>query len=390
MKRIVILSIIVLISAFALSRNVSAVGSTSRSGYHILYGDTNLDGDVNTYDVTEMLKYCAGMESFYFMQFLNGDLNCDSVINTSDVGILLRYIAGMIDDIPCSPEEENESDDFLFVNSTFPQDGDRLPFGFSYNINGTILSRHPLVKVSVRIDDTETGETEVFESVGLDAAEGVMRYNTERAINAIDGYVRFAKLSVGAKHLELICSNAVTEGVIVYECTFTMGYTLDEISPYCYDLSGNQNLTVAKRIQRMLNSIDFIEDKGAKIVNAGTADLGETYATMNCAQFARKAVYDGIGITLPEVSVDQAVFCMSEGYMIDYQDIRPGDLFFMSRTYCTCGRYHEIHHVSIYLGNYKGNDYVLESTSSLGGVVMRRLWGLTSGWEIDSVARVWN
>lgn len=64
--------------------------------YTDLLGDVNLDGEVDTVDVTEVLKYCADMVELTEDQMIIGDVNYDLTVNTADAVILLRYFAQII------------------------------------------------------------------------------------------------------------------------------------------------------------------------------------------------------------------------------------------------------------------------------------------------------
>lgn len=61
----------------------------------------------------------------------------------------------------------------------------------------------------------------------------------------------------------------------------------------------------------------------------------------------------------------------------------PGDLVFWQNLGCSgCGRWNEIHHVGIYMGDGK----VIEASSSKGRVVIRDLWS-SSGYPLFMYAR---
>ena len=98
-----------------------------------------------------------------------------------------------------------------------------------------------------------------------------------------------------------------------------------------------------------------------------------------------------IGLTIrrgsisPHPSVEQAKYCYNNGYVVDLDDLRPGDLLYWQKTSCHCGRWHEIHHAGIYLGN----GLVIEASSSQGCVVIRSLWGQNGGgeWRLYMAAR---
>ena len=71
------------------------------------------------------------------------------------------------------------------------------------------------------------------------------------------------------------------------------------------------------------------------------------------------------------------------GYAISSSQLQPGDLIFWSKA-CTCGRWNEIHHTGIYIGDGR----IVDASSSKGRVVLRSLWGENgSAWKIVLYAR---
>ena len=131
--------------------------------------------------------------------------------------------------------------------------------------------------------------------------------------------------------------------------------------------------------------------KGAAIVEAAVTRLGHPYSKakrgsgdyVDCSYLAWWA-YDQAGVSIPSTSVMQAKFCYENGYVIGQSELQPGDLVFWSKTTCHCGRWHEIHHVAIYIGDNK----IIEASSSRGRVILNELWGLGNGkWQIYMYTR---
>lgn len=81
--------------------------------------------------------------------------------------------------------------------------------------------------------------------------------------------------------------------------------------------------------------------------------------------------YRNAGVNLPGTAAEQARYIVDHGLEVDRGNLQRGDLVFWNRADCGCGRYDEIHHVGIYLGDGK----VIEASSSAGQVVVNDLWG---------------
>ena len=59
-----------------------------------LYGDVNYDGNVNSRDATQALRYDSGVRTFAPDELLAGDVNGDGNVNSRDVTQISRYDAG--------------------------------------------------------------------------------------------------------------------------------------------------------------------------------------------------------------------------------------------------------------------------------------------------------
>jgi cell wall-associated NlpC family hydrolase len=126
---------------------------------------------------------------------------------------------------------------------------------------------------------------------------------------------------------------------------------------------------------------------GTLIVEAALTRVGDPYSRgrrgnhVDCSSFAHWA-YAQAGIEIPTSSVEQAKFCHNNGYEVDLDDLQPGDLLYWSKPGCNCGRWREIHHAGIYLGN----NMVIDASSSKGCVVIRQLWS-NEEWHLVMGAR---
>lgn len=384
-------ALLIAIIMFLMPTAIQATERVPAAAFELIYGDANLDGKVSTADANNMLAYCNGSKALNAMQYINGDVNADNCVNTADVMLVMRYLVGLVEYLPYCPTTTVSGSSLSFINNTFPARGGRITFGESYPLRGIISSKYALKKVQIVITDSRQGSVEIDEKVIFGAGECVCYYNTQTAENAIDDAVKFAKLTTGEKNLKLICSNSVEENVVLYESTFKVGFTYEEVAGHVYNRGDDVSPTEARKVLSLLNRLDYTNDVGAKIISAGMGKLGESYGTMDCSRFVQLSVREAIDFGLPRTSVEQALFCKDNGYLVDFDERRAGDLVFMSRTYCDCGRYHEVHHVALYIGFADGTDYIVESTSSLDGVVIRRIWGLAAGtWVVDSIGRVRN
>lgn len=121
--------------------------------------------------------------------------------------------------------------------------------------------------------------------------------------------------------------------------------------------------------------------KGGQIAQAAISKVGMPYSVMDCSDLSQYA-YTLAGVSIPGTSVTQAQYCYNNGYTISSSALQPGDLVFWSKTSCRCGRWNEIHHVGIYIGNGR----IVDASSKNGRVVLRNIWS-SENWPIVLYAR---
>ncbi|MDL2218069.1 NlpC/P60 family protein [Christensenellaceae bacterium OttesenSCG-928-M15] len=109
--------------------------------------------------------------------------------------------------------------------------------------------------------------------------------------------------------------------------------------------------------------------KGTAIVQGAAKRVGTPYSTLDCSKLVQ-TVYAEVGVSLPRTSVEQAKYCYNNGYTISASQMQPGDLIFWSKNTCKCGRWQEIHHTGIYIGNGQ----IIDASSAKGRVVLRDVW----------------
>ena len=130
-------------------------------------------------------------------------------------------------------------------------------------------------------------------------------------------------------------------------------------------------------------------EKGTQIVNAALKRIGDPYSQdkrgsgryVDCSYLSWWAYHEA-GISIPNTSVEQAKWCYENDYAVGESELMPGDLIFLTKTSCRCGRWNEIHHVGIYIGDGR----CIEASSGKGRVVVREIWE-GSGYELFLYAR---
>lgn len=361
-------------------------------GYMPTYGDVNLDGEITSMDSALIINYLNGIEGLSALQMINADVSGDGAVTREDAALISQYLSRLISVFPAQMAIEHE---IGFLNESFPENDAILPLGRAYSIVGSVVSSLPLSSVYVRIVDVSSATTEISAAVSFSQSDNVYVYNTKRSSRPIDNDIHFAQLSSGQKRIDVYATTFLTESSLVYTGTFEMReisgredlVTLDDIAGHVYNENSRQGSRQEQKIVDYLNSLDSTQI-GSALVLSAIELLGTDYDTLDCSAFTRRVYSDVTGMSLPRTSVDQARFCINNGLTVSSSALLPGDLVFISDDDCHCGRYHEIHHVSIYLGNVDGTRYFIESSSSLDGVIIRVMWGNQgSHYRIDCYGR---
>ena len=142
----------------------------------------------------------------------------------------------------------------------------------------------------------------------------------------------------------------------------------EELLPTIND-SENGALTIDQRYSIIRNAENYI----------GRYTYGRGKGQVDCSSFVYE-LYQKVGINLkyPEdhdVTANIAKYVFTEGWGIDKEDLKPGDLIFWDNNLKDEGRWADIHHVGIYLcTDENGQMWILDSTPSEGGPAIQPLW----------------
>ena len=174
------------------------------------------------------------------------------------------------------------------------------------------------------------------------------------------------------------------EAADLYGFTEDQREVLDEmISPAYYsyfaallgvDIYGGVDLT------EIMSNLP-VGTKGAKVVQAALTKLGAPYVwgakgpnRFDCSGLVYWSVNEvdsELGSVMYTNAAGQAKWCYSHDRVVGRSELQPGDLVFWQNLGCDgCGRWNEVHHTGIYIGDGK----VIEASSSKGRVVIRDLW----------------
>jgi cell wall-associated NlpC family hydrolase len=144
------------------------------------------------------------------------------------------------------------------------------------------------------------------------------------------------------------------------------------------DLLGGANLT------QIISNLPVCT-QGADVVKVALTKLGSPYVMgakgpnkFDCSGLVYWAINEAdpeLGSIMYTNAAGQAKWCIENGKVVGRSELQPGDLIFWQNLNCPgCGRWNEVHHVGIYVGDGKA----IEASSSRGRVVVRDLWSSAS------------
>jgi cell wall-associated NlpC family hydrolase len=140
---------------------------------------------------------------------------------------------------------------------------------------------------------------------------------------------------------------------------------IELIGTDCYD-----DLT-SQEIEEIRSSLP--DNVGGDIVRYALTRLGDPYSKklrgtdsyVDCSYLVRWAYQQaGVSSYTAATAAEQARYCLNNNMLISKDELQTGDVIFWRKNGCNCGRYMEIHHVAIYIGNGK----IIEASSSAGCV----------------------
>lgn len=213
-------------------------------------------------------------------------------------------------------------------------------------------------------------------------------YTEERTFGSQDSPILTVRVTIN--------SLTYMEGVELYELDKKQKAKLEQLMSPDYYIYFSELLGIdvysGMDYEEVREIIDSLPDTtGGEVVRAALIRLGSPYSRsrrgsgdyVDCSYFAWWS-YNQAGISIPTSSVMQAKYCYDNEFNIKASELQPGDLIFWTKKNCHCGRWHEIHHVGIYISD----NTIIEASSGKGCVSIRPLWGIDGKtWKIFMYAR---
>ncbi len=121
-----------------------------------------------------------------------------------------------------------------------------------------------------------------------------------------------------------------------------------------------------------ITGLPYAGQTGSDAVTIAAKRVGDPYSQVKAGQgdfvdcsYLTQWTYKQVGVNLPRTAAEQAKSLTDAGLLVDYSQLRPGDLIFWS--YKDNDRFRDISHVGIYAGNGK----CIEALNPDKGVIYR-------------------
>ena len=101
----------------------------------IAYGDVDLNGMIQAYDASLILKYLVGYISLTSQQLLNSNVSTDTTVSSLDASLILSYVVGLVDSLPYFG-----SYDMLIANGDIEMNDDYISQGHAVEIPLQLLN----------------------------------------------------------------------------------------------------------------------------------------------------------------------------------------------------------------------------------------------------------
>lgn len=172
-----------------------------------------------------------------------------------------------------------------------------------------------------------------------------------------------AHLADGKKNDVEITTNDVVVHNLTYEDYINLGTMTEE-----------QEKTLLELMDGKLVNSMYSGDVGGNVAALAMTKIGCAYSKekrmcegfYDCSSLVYR-LYKECGVELPSIAADQGEYCYKNAMLVNKKDLKPGDLVFYS--YETNGRFRNISHVAIYVGDGK----IVHAANPSRGVVMDNL-----------------
>lgn len=324
-----------------------------------LLGDADGNGRVNAADAALVLRYLVQLTPLVGANWYAADANGDGKVDSADAAFILRALVELahLDGEITVPPMISNLRWAAPLNKTTLEVGEQLTLTVAYDLDGAAPPKLEFVCSNPAILSlTQTGDSCVLTALWAGFA----------TVKVLDPLSR-------------------------WEIFFTLTLTDKRAHPLYYKIYSNLRIVDpdfwTNPVFDYVMSLD--PNNGChRVMLTGMELLGKTYSEYDCSKFTMTAFKDaGFPNVKTGASRDQLNYYKNAGLanplspnpftgQFDLSMVPPGSLLFW------VDKNGVSNHIGFYLGRINGMDFLLESASGAGGVVIRPNWGSSGSYTL--------
>jgi hypothetical protein len=142
-----------------------------------MLGDVDLNGIVQAYDASLILKHLVGLDTLDQAQLFNADVTQDTSVSAADARSILRYIVGLIPAFPDSSVHGLIPSGYVHFSPIYAQAGDNISFAVNLDGSQNVISSEGLLKYDKTIlQYAGTGSSDLLDSFITNNTPGEIRF----------------------------------------------------------------------------------------------------------------------------------------------------------------------------------------------------------------------
>jgi predicted GH43/DUF377 family glycosyl hydrolase len=142
-----------------------------------MLGDVDLNGVVQAYDASLVLKHLVGLDTLDHCQLFNADVTGDASVSAADARSILRYVVGLIPAFPDTSVQGLTPSGTIYLSPIHAQTGDIISFAVNLDGSQNVISSEGLLKYDKTIlQYVGTGSSDLLDSFVTNNTPGEIRF----------------------------------------------------------------------------------------------------------------------------------------------------------------------------------------------------------------------
>jgi hypothetical protein len=185
-----------------------------------MLGDVDLNGIVQAYDASLVLKHLVGLDTLDHCQLSNADVTGDASVSAADARSILRYVVGLVPAFPDTSVFGIVASGTVHLSPINAQAGDIISFPVSLDGSQNVISSEGLLKYDkTALQYIGTGSSDLLDSFVTNTIPGEIRFagykNTASDQSGKLMIIKFKVLGLSGKTTVTLNKLRLNEGQVV-------------------------------------------------------------------------------------------------------------------------------------------------------------------------------